>query len=375
MQSWLRISLQFIVAALLAGALAEGYIRWTRPHIDLWELTGRTNARNPMADWASIDAFAAYVPRPGRYPTIGKTVNSHGFISTPELALEKPANTIRIVFLGESSTAGTGHNLADHETWPWRSAEILRTKYKNKNIEFINGAAGGYTSFESYGRLWSRIRFFRPDYVVLYHGWNELYYTQSALPVTRWRTLPDGSWGFHAKDVVIQLYQPITLDHWIRWSQLLTRIRLRFAHTLEGEIGRAAKTETSGAHFNAPRLDVFRTHLRLFKASSQILGAQLLVAKQATLIVPNLPVANRAGIRYDFHGLDHDGYVQAFAALNRVIDEEIQPQNIIDARPLSGVPENFADHIHPTVLGADRIAQVMASNLLTHIEHDHPSAR
>ena len=66
----------------------------------------------------------------------------------------------------------------------------------DRDIDFINGALSGYTTFESYGRLWSRLRFFQPDVIVLYHGWNDMYYMTGTREIAAWKTLPDGSWGF-----------------------------------------------------------------------------------------------------------------------------------------------------------------------------------
>ena len=42
-------------------AACEGYVRHTRPHVDLMALTGRTFGKqvpHPMADWAIVDAFS-----------------------------------------------------------------------------------------------------------------------------------------------------------------------------------------------------------------------------------------------------------------------------------------------------------------------------
>ena len=90
---------------------------------------------------------------------------------------------------------------------------------------------------------------------------------------------------------------------------------------------------------------------------------RLYVGKQATLIVRDLPESERRRCRYDLHGFDHAAHVEAFQAIYRVIDEEIPPDYIIDVTSLSGVPENFYDHIHPTPLGAERTAVIMANAL------------
>jgi hypothetical protein len=58
--------------------------------------------------------------------------------------------------------------------------------------------------------------------------------------------------------------------------------------------------------------------------------------------------------------MTHDAHVRAFQAISRVIDEEFPWGRIIDVTPLSGAPENFYDHVHPTPLGAQRTATIMA---------------
>ncbi len=355
--------------AILPGALllvgSEVYVRATSRHEDLWALTGRAVARRPIADWAFLDAFSALRGRPGVYRdgAVTKTVNREGFISTPEIAPAKPPHTIRIAFLGESSTAGTGTLLPDSITWPWRVAENLRRRPgRTERIEFINAALGGYSTFESMGRFWSRVRFFDPDIVVVYHGWNEMYYFKQVDRIADWRTLPDGSWGLEAS-VPVRLYDPRWYDWLARWSQLLTKVRLRFSPALNGEAGGGRFQPALADHYDRRGLEIFRTNLRLIRATAQTLGVELFVGKQATLIVPGLPASERARCRYDFHGFDHDAHVDAFHRIYRVIDEEIPADHVIDVTPLSGQPENFHDHIHPTDLGAARTAAIMADAL------------
>ncbi|MBT3222919.1 MAG: hypothetical protein HN348_27900, partial [Proteobacteria bacterium] len=115
-----------LISTFLSCAVAEFAVRASLPHKDLWTWTGRAPGKNPMGDWAQVDAFSAYKAKPGAYKDMGKSVNSHGFISTPELSLEKPDDTLRIVFLGGSSTAGTGKILSDEETWPWKVTQRLQ---------------------------------------------------------------------------------------------------------------------------------------------------------------------------------------------------------------------------------------------------------
>ena len=47
--------------------------------------------------------------------------------------------------------------------------------------------------------------------------------------------------------------------------------------------------------------------------------------------------------------------------------EEIEPPHIVDVTPLSGIPEYFNDHIHPTRLGSKKIAELVSDFLEPHI--------
>jgi hypothetical protein len=348
---------------LIPFVAAENCIRIAESYVNLWVVTGRQPGSDPKDHWALVDAFSAYKGRPGSYRGTEKTVNKYGFISTPEISIEKPENTIRVVFLGGSSTAGTGRNLADEDTWPFIAAEILNNNLKEKKIEFINASLGGYTTFESFGRLWSRVRFFSPDIVVVYHGWNEMYYFGKVDKIVLWRTRPDGSWGFHHA-TKIAVYEPHWIDHLIRYSQLLIKIRLRISkpHSEEVSIPKEIKD-----NYDKRGLDIFRTNLCLIREATSIFNAKLFVVKQATLIVDNLNEKDRNRCHCEYHGFDHDAHVDAFNQIYRIIDEEIEPEDIIDGTKLSGFPEYFYDHVHPTELGSKEIAKLVAKSLLSYL--------
>jgi hypothetical protein len=167
-----------VVPALLLFAAGEIYVRVTTPYDDLWALTGRSVSTLPL---------------------------------------------------------GTGTLLPDSVTWPWQVAENLRQRpNRRRQIEFINAALGGYTTFESYGRLWSRLRFYSPDIVVVYHGWNEMYYFRRVDKIANWRTLPDGYWGLEGM-VPVTVYAPRWYDWLVRPSQTLTKVRLRLSTAQSGE--------------------------------------------------------------------------------------------------------------------------------------------
>lgn len=354
-----------VICFTVCFLVMEVVARFIRPKIDLYELTGRIPGPNPMADWALVDAFSAYRGKPGPYPG-GKKVNRHGFISTPEIELKKQAGTLRIVFLGGSSTAGTGWNLVDTGTWPWMTIRRLQTKHAHRLFDFINGALGGYSSFESYGRLWSRLIHFSPDIVILNHGWNEMYYFGQSDSIIGWRTLEDGSWGFQKTTRPVPIYRPGPVDPLVRWSQLLTVMRLSLSTPNKGEIAPSPQKKLNKT-YNRKGLEVWRTQLKLFRETCRTLGIKLFVVKQPTLITADLPLTERRRCRYDFHGFDHDAHVDAFAAIYEIIDDEIPGDSIIDLTSLSGNPAYFFDHIHPNPMGARAISRAVSDTLSSYL--------
>lgn len=351
------IALMLALSVLGAIAVLEIYVRASGPLQDLRVLTGLETGPNPMGRWARLEPFAAYVPSPGNYAD-GKTVNAHGFISTPELPVEKANGTVRIAFLGGSSTAGTGVNLADQDTWPWKTIARLRDAGAGP-VDFINAAVGGYSSFESFGRLWSRLRHFRPDIVVVYHGWNEMYYFDKVDRIHQWRLLGDGSWTFARTDSPVEVVAPHWIDPLIGWSQALVAIRL-IVSPQSGEAGGVAGVLASD--FDIRALQIWRDNLRLIKAATALAGAQLVVIKQATLI------GKDAGpcfivCRYDYHGFNHAAHLRAYQGIYSVIDAEIDAADVLDATALTGNGENFSDHVHLTPVGTTRLAKQVAEAL------------
>ncbi len=355
------------VFAVLAWGALELHMRLTNAEpLDLWQLTGRDAGANPMKSWAYVDAFSAYRGRPGGVGA-GKTINSLGFMSTPEMTVSKPPDTVRIAFLGGSSTAGMGNLLADEETWPWIVANELRPAMpEGRELEFLNAALSGYSMLESYGRLWVRLRAFEPDVVVVYHGWNDMYYFDRTEPERfyEWRTLPDGEWTLDRTRGNLKMMEPWALDHVLQYSQVAVALRMRLQwmlHGEQGEIGGEAKPLADD--FGHEGLDVYRYNLQLMQRACELMGAELFVAKQATLIVPDLDPELRKLCRYDYHGFDHDAHVAAYQGLYDVIDEVVPADHVIDVTSLSGRPEVFADHVHPTEAGARRIAALVADAL------------
>ena len=354
-----------LIALLLPFVAVEVWIRQVKMPSDLDFYTGREN-RASESDYAFTDAFSAYAPMPSTELIAGKTVNAHGFMGTPELEREKPEGVVRIAFLGGSSTAGMGIDLRDTQTWPWKVAETLGAlDLGDASVDFLNASLGGYTTFESLGRLWSRVRFFDPDVVVLYHGWNELYYftPRRVESIHRWRMLRDGDWTLQRTDNPHARFEPWAIDPFIGWSQLLVKLRLRLGRQRTGEQSAEAPVKALATDYDPRAPEIFRDNLRLIRSTCESLGMELFVVKQATLLAADNSDADRARCQVAYHGFDAEAHLRAYAALHQVVDEEIASERIIDGSVLDGRSDLFHDHVHPTSAGTTALAELVSGPL------------
>ncbi len=350
-------------------------LRLTSPPIDLKTQTGKRAGTHPMADWAQVDAFAAYRGIPGEYLDLGrKTINEHGFISTPPIAAEKTPGTLRVAFLGGSSTACTSPNLPDDQTWPWVAAEELRRQWPDRPIEFINAGLPGYTTFESYARLWSRLRFFEPDIVVVYHAWNDMgYYLTPHRQYERHVIDRKKSWSFE-RPFIQRRIKRYGIDNWLEWSHLYCRVRRWFGEPLRGEVGAARSGKALAQSYGPQGPAILRDNLELFVAAQEPLEFELYVVKQGTLITATLPKSARAKCMVHFHGMDYDAHVRAYDEAYRIIDEVVPARQILDARSLSGQLKHFADHVHLRPAGAKALGELLARQIVAARAPDEASA-
>ena len=111
------------------------------------------------------------IPVPGA--TTGSiTINSLGFRS-PEIEIPKPSSTVRLAFLGASTTFSSEVS-GNEKTWPHLVWQQLQVLYPNVSIDYVNAAVPGYTTSSSLRKLEHRVRPLQPDVIVIYHATNDL---------------------------------------------------------------------------------------------------------------------------------------------------------------------------------------------------------
>jgi len=121
--------------------------------------------------------YRAFAPVPNTMDGFKtRSFNSLG-IRGPEISVEKPPDTIRIVCLGASTTYSDGATTDSH-TYPARMEKVLREHYKDApfRIEVINAGVQASNSLESLIYFQTRLLDLSPDIAILHHGINESWY-------------------------------------------------------------------------------------------------------------------------------------------------------------------------------------------------------
>lgn len=153
----------FVVVTGFLIALAEGAIRLRQ-----WLTHGQMGTVESL--YVTDHASGLRVARAG-YRSDRMNISAQGFRG-PDLIIPKPDGTIRIAFLGASTTICS--EITDAESWPQRVVERLRERYPDRHIDFLNAGVPGYL-VESTQRAWRmRVKRFDPDIVVVYHATNDL---------------------------------------------------------------------------------------------------------------------------------------------------------------------------------------------------------
>ena len=116
-----------------------------------------------------------FAPRPGarfEYPNGSvSTMNASGWRG-PEVAVPKPAGTLRVVLLGGSTSHGWGVN--DDETIDAHLRRELARRYPGRRAEVVNLGFDGYDSYMDHERLRLHGLPLEPDVVIVNSGINDV---------------------------------------------------------------------------------------------------------------------------------------------------------------------------------------------------------
>jgi lysophospholipase L1-like esterase len=281
-----------------------------------------------------------------RYP-FTVTLNADGFRG-PALPLAKPADALRVIAVGDSSTFGWGVN--DDETYPADLARRLAAAWPGRPVEVMNAGIPGFGSFQGKHLLEAEVLPRKPDYVVLGFGFNDsrrAATTDAAFAETWSRPTARAARVFHH----LAIY---------RWLE-----------TLLARPDESARPSADDAARSTPRVPVpeFKTNLR------EMLSAARSAGGRPILLALVMPVDYRGAIAE----LARESGTPLLSTLllfqTRMGDPAVRAAHAEaiarhEAAWRGEPPDVFrnpayADRIHPSAIGQDLIAEWLADAIGT----------
>lgn len=283
-------------------------------------------------------------------------INEQGYRGR-DFEFTKPPGTTRIIFYGGSAVFDL--NSYDDD-WPHRVEAILKNSGFPR-VEVINAGTPHHASFDSFGKLFAEGHLLDPDYVVFYNAWNDIKTFRSTEPLLRSLRPYDGK-------LDPRLTYRNFLDRKLcELSQVYSRLRYRYYDwRLEAGIeGKKPKGEFV-SDFGEIGPKQFRLSAEMFVELARNIGAVPILMTEARLVTPDSSPLQQERVKYDFQLLTHEAVCRAFELCDEMIRSIAQEKQVylIDASAqLTGQDSLFVDHVHFTVAGSKRIAQLVAAQL------------
>lgn len=344
---WQRIALvcvTVLVTVVALGALAEGVVR-VRHYLKFGGIWG-------IEKTYTVDvASGLRVPIPGLKEGPIK-INSRGFRS-PEIVAQKSPPTLRLVFLGGSTTY-CAEVSSNELTWPHLVWDSLQHQFGETRMDYVNAAVPGYNAATSLKNLEYRVAELEPDVVVIYHATNDL--SSNSLRV--------------AQELGIVAEQA---EHLLSWPS-----RYSLLWYLAEKNGRILLRKNESA-VSADKLTVDPESLAepFLRDLSELVAAAKRVAPVVVLVTfshqlrrdqdPQRQAEAAETSLYYMPYMTIDGLLSAFDAYNRVIREVADRTGavLIDGETMiPGDPIYFNDSVHFTDQGSRAMAERVVNGLL-----------
>lgn len=277
--------------------------------------------------------------------------NSLGFRG-PEIAVPKPAGTIRLAFLG-ASTTWCAEVSGNEKVWPHIVAESLRQGFPRARIDYVNAGVPGYAVDSSLKNLRHRVAPLRPDVVVIYHATNDMSgdlreaaaakgVVQDAKVIPEsWPAMYSLLWGLAEKNWRV----------WISQRQAERNVgRLEVDPKELGERFRLNLTELVVSAQSAAKLvalATFATQLRRGQTDEQKLRAS-------------------ASALYYMPFMHPDGLIASYERYNEIIRDVAKATGALlieGEHDIPGDPDHFTDTVHFTDRGSEKMAARVSSAL------------
>jgi hypothetical protein len=238
------------------------------------------------------------------------------------------------------------------------------------NLEVINAGLPGYNSFNSLALIQSHLWQFAPDYILIDHCWNDLKYMNVLSPEFTYTEMRLREPSLYVDPSLAAQYSRShyynAFDELLSNSLLYLRMRELSLDmwqgaplTMEGTVASAGETETRPV--TETGIQQYRLNLTMMLELSRQIGAEPIFLLQPRLVAENQSAANT---KIDFHvvEMDFEMLLNAFNTCDSVMQDLASENNVqvIDASEMNGNDDYFRDHVHTTIAGSERLAQIIS---------------
>lgn len=300
--------------------------------------------------------YLAYAPIPNRVGRLRhRSFNSLG-LRGREVMVGKPADTIRIICLGGSTTYSDGAT-TDSTTYPARMERLLGERYRDApfRIEVINAGVQSYNSLESLIYFQTRLLDLSPDIAICHHGINDCRFmlempnfqsdysharrTFAVPPPRWWEYSPFLAWWF-ARESITNPYYPA---RFVNLNVLIVTIPSIAADPRKGRRGEV----------EPEMIATFERNTRNFIYVARANGVIPVLSTQSNL--DDTPVGGR--------------WIRSIERLNKVTrdiaaSESVGMIDIAQLMPWNPVDYYDPSHLRDTPSGLGRQAQIFAQGLI-----------
>lgn len=357
---WMRLLLFTLVAFIV---IAEIMIRIMIPdenyNPDLVNVNALDYSPNNIASHVHQPSQTIDVPYDPENPHT-LTINSLGY-NSPEFSIEKPDNSIRIITLGGS--AAFDANARDGRGWVVAMGDYINLD--GIAVETINGGVSGYASHHSLAKLHNEVWLYDPDYVAVYHCWNDLKFLRGVQPTSP--MLQNNNYDIYSqfKGFLRSNYAG-NVDRALGTSHLYLFIRAIMFNpnvTSEGQLRAAPSVEELvETTLSETAIRQYELTLQSIVDFNRRIGVETIFIQQARLVAPDNTPDEQAVIRYTFVDLTPSALVDAFASCDAAMQRVAEAEGIPFIETYEAIPtdlEYFADHVHLTPNGSALLAQVV----------------
>jgi len=281
----------------------------------------------------------------------GIRINSMGFRG-PEIQQPKPPNTVRIAFLGSSTTYCADVSSNDL-AWPHLVTKAVQETSPSRAIDYVNAGVPGYGVDDLIKALQYRVGSLQPDVVVIYEGHNDLSFNSFQLAVKQ---------GIASKRTEQTLSWPTKYS--LLWYLVEKNLMILKQQRTSEQSGKLKFDE-------AELVEPFHRELRDLVTRSQAAAKLVALVTFSTQIRPEQSPEQqtKAAVTslYYMPYMSVQDLLRAYRAYNEVVRqvaEETGALLITEENSIPGDTVHFVDSIHFTDEGSRAQAQRVANGLI-----------